>query len=147
MKMQILKILKNQRFGIFTSVRGNIPHPTLVAFINSEDLSKIFFATTKKSRKFRNLIENPNVVLFWNTQTNKPDDVRSSVTLTGIGHASPLNDSAEQRRVKKIYITKHPYMQDFVNEEETALISVQIEKYELLSDFEKVKKYRIKKVK
>lgn len=135
---QIQDILHKLRFGIFTSVKNNIPHPTLVAFINMENLSTIVFATTRKSRKFRNLIDNPVVAFFWNTQTNKPDDVNSSVTITAVGVANPLELAEEITRVKKRYLAKHPYMEDFLNDAETAVVAVKISKYELLSDFESI---------
>ncbi len=59
---EMLNILYGNYFGyICTSDRKDQPHLTPVFFIYDEQSQKIFFITNDKSKKIKNILENPNV--------------------------------------------------------------------------------------
>lgn len=137
----ILKVLESQKFGIFTSISElNEPHPTLVAYHFSNDLTTIVFATPKNTRKFNNLILHSNVSFFWDNRTNSGEDISHAFTVSAIGSAAEVPDNL-LKEIKTKYLARHPYMEDFIESPFTALISVTIKRFELVSQFQNVLEY------
>ena len=59
---EMLNILYGNYFGyVCTSDRSDQPHITPVFFVYEEPLQKIFFITNDKSKKVKNILENPKV--------------------------------------------------------------------------------------
>ncbi len=59
---EMLNILYGNYFGyVCTSDRHDQPHLTPVFFVYAEHSMKIFFITNEKSKKVKNISENPNV--------------------------------------------------------------------------------------
>ncbi len=59
---EMLNILYGNYFGyICTSDRFDMPHLTPVFFVYDGQSQKIFFITNEKSKKVKNILENPNV--------------------------------------------------------------------------------------
>ena len=138
---QFLKAkLEKQRFGVLTSIKENQPHSTLVALVISDDLKKIIFATPRATRKFEAIKKNPNVALFMDDRENKPEDISKAVTISAVGKAIIIEDSDEnlgQYRAKYLY--KHPYLSDFLEAKETAIVEILVKQFQIVSKFKNVR--------
>jgi len=114
------------------------PYTNLVGFAAPDDLSCLVFGTPRKTSKFRNLTAEPKVSLLVDTWSNSQEDFGSAAAVTAIGAAVELEGERKQA-FEKIYTEKLPGLAEFITDPNTALISVAVEKYCLVSNFQQVR--------
>lgn len=140
---RIRELLESRRFAVLSTHDAGQPYATLVGFAASDDLSQIVFATPKTTRKFRNLTADPRVALLVSSSENKAADVYDATAVTATGTAVELA-ADEAPAVRRRYLTKHPYMRDFIAAPTTALIGVAVDCYYLVSRFQEVMELHIR---
>lgn len=131
------KLLLNQRLGVLATDMDGLPYTTLVAFAAINNLHSIVFATLKDTRKFSNIKKNPNVTLLIDNRANKPTDFQNAIAVTAEGKI--ISNEAHKSQMKHKFLEKHPYLEEFVNSPNCALLRLQVEKYHYVSHFQNVK--------
>ena len=134
-------LLLSQRFSVIATQNEREPYTNLVAFINTNDLKHIIFATSKNTKKYTNLIKNSKISMLIDNRVNKPDDIRKALVVTAVGTADELKKDFDF--YKKFYLKKHPYLRDFINSPDTVLINLKVEKYLFVDHFQNVKVIKI----
>lgn len=136
---QLSKEMKKQIYGIISTIRNDTPHPTLVSFATTDDLTKIIFFSPKQSRKFINVQFYPNVSFFIDTTTNSPKDIENAITITAYGTLKTGQDLSEEEKEKfsKIYLEKNPQM-DFFITPSVEIMVVEVERYEYVPKFQSI---------
>ena len=142
---QIRKTLDSQRFGVLSTIEHDHPYCSLVAFNVTSDFSQIIFMTASTSQKFRNLQENPNIAMFFDTRSNQPGDLSTAKTVCAHGKIHSILNLEDPNSVslKNDFLTKHPYMADFLQQPTTKLIVFQVFEYLMVSEFQKVQKIKV----
>jgi heme iron utilization protein len=130
-------LLTTQRLAVVATVMRGRPYTSLVAFAASEDLRRIVFCTTRATTKYRNLSENPNVSVLIDSRTHSVEDFATGAAVTAIGTAAELPKSAGGATVER-FLRKHPHLEAFVGAPSTALCSVDVEQYYLVTRFQHV---------
>ncbi len=130
-------LFTHQRFAVLATHRQGQPYTSLVAFGASEDLRHLVFATTRSTRKFANLTEDPRVALLVDSRSNRVSDIRRSVAATATGRAEEVT-SEEKEELLRMYLSKHPHMEEFVRSPSCALLRVEVETYYVVRQFQKV---------
>ncbi len=106
-KKIIYDFLENHKLAVLSTINadGN-PQSALVGFGQNENL-ELFFGTSKLSRKYKNLIQNPkvSVVIGW----------ENSITLQYEGEAKESN-GPELEKFKEAYFRKNPLAKQFEND-------------------------------
>ena len=133
-------LLGEGRFAVLATRGEEYPYCTLVGYAESGDCSEIVFATARDTRKYRNLKEYPGVSLLVDSRTNQVRDLRDARALTVLGRAVEIEDRSSGVHLG-IYLARHPYLEDFVNSPNCALISVKVDRYILVSNFQNVLEY------
>ena len=134
-------LLQSQRFSVIATQNERETYTNLVAFINTNDLKHIIFATSKNTKKYTNLIKNSKISMLIDNRGNKPGDIRKALVLTAVGTADELKKDFDF--YKKFYLKKHPYLRDFINSPDTVLINLKVEKYLFVDHFQNVKVIKI----
>ena len=134
-------LLQSQRFSVIATQNERETYTNLVAFINTNDLKHIIFATSKNTKKYTNLIKNSKISMLIDNRVNKPDDIRKALVVTAVGTADELKKDFDF--YKKFYLKKHPYLRDFINLPDTVLINLKVEKYLFVDHFQNVKFIKI----
>lgn len=141
----IRNFLESQRFGVLSTAFDNFPHCSLVALAFSEDLTQIIFVTSKSTKKFRNIVKNPKISMFLDNRKNSPEDVEKTITICAYGNAKIMETKDELPiALKKKYLDRHPYLSDFLHAEKSIIILIEIEKFQVVSNFQDVKEIHIK---
>ncbi len=133
-KEKIKDLLKNQRFAVIATEEKNVPYTNLVAFFAKDDLKKIYFPTSKKTRKYSNLNENSMISLLVDNRGNTPQDIKKAKVVTATGKANEIYD----KKIVKDFLKKHPYLKSFVLSKDTVMIEILIENYTLVDSFQNV---------
>ncbi|HSB07022.1 MAG TPA: pyridoxamine 5'-phosphate oxidase family protein, partial [Thermodesulfobacteriota bacterium] len=75
---QLKKFLKDlffsQRLAVLATQSQGEPYGNLVAFVATNDLKHLLFATTRATRKYANMSENPRVAMVMDNRSNQEAD-------------------------------------------------------------------------
>ncbi|MCC4769358.1 pyridoxamine 5'-phosphate oxidase family protein [Methanosarcina sp. DH2] len=134
---RLRKFFESQPLAVLATQNGTAPYLSLVAFASNERLTYILFSTTRATRKYSNLMANPEVSLLIDNRKNKIEDFRDAMAVTALGRVEPVEDF-ELSIMKKIYLMKHPYLEDFLHSPTTAFLKIRIEKYIVVTRFQHV---------
>lgn len=133
----IRALFRSQKLAVLSTQRSGQPYASLVAFVVSDDLKHLYFATPRTTRKYHNLDVDPRVAMLIDSRSNLEADIHTAVAVTATGTAGEVRDQEKDLGVR-LYLAKHPYLQDFIREESCALIRVAVETYYLVSRFQQV---------
>jgi nitroimidazol reductase NimA-like FMN-containing flavoprotein (pyridoxamine 5'-phosphate oxidase superfamily) len=136
-------LLRSQKLAVLATHKAGQPYASLVAFASTEDLKQLIFATTRATRKYANLIEDPRVALLIDNRSNQDSDIHAAAAVTATGEADEV-PGPEKEALEHIYLAKHPHMKDFVSSPSCALIRIKADTYYLVRKFQHVLELHIK---
>jgi len=135
---QLLKeVIGTQYFAVLNSLGDGLPYSNLVSFAISEDLRSLVFVTDRNTRKYRNIQENKNISLLIDNRTNQPSDVSQAIAITVIGTAR--EETENRSSLQAVFLTRHPYLQQFVDNPNNAMILVTVSEY-IIAGFDKTQR-------
>jgi len=137
----IQSLLRSQTLAVLATDRKGHPYSSLVAFVASEDLSSIYFATSRTTRKFENLLLNQQVSLLVDSRSNHTSDFREAEAVTILGEAREVQET-EKAACETLYLTRHPQLEAFVRAPTSALVRVHVSTYYHVTRFQNVRTFR-----
>ncbi len=141
-RSRLKDLCTSQKLAVVSTQSGGQPYASLVAFVASDDLRHIFFVTARATRKFANLTRDPRVAVLINSSTNEESDFHEAVSITVTGIAEEINDP-ERQDLLKLYLSKHPYLDEFAKSPSCALIRVAARSYYMVQNFQNVMELHI----
>lgn len=135
----IAEILASQRLAVLSTARDGHPYTSLMAYVHTPDLLKLAVATSTATRKYNNLANESRVSLLVDSRSNSASDFHEAEALTIMGKA--VIGQEEDQQLKELYIARHPYLTDFLSSPATALVTIQVKHYLLVSRFQNVMEY------
>ena len=137
-------LFSSQRFAVLATQSRGRPYGNLVAFMATDDLKHLLFATTRATRKFVNISKNPKVAMVVDNRSNEESDFHQAAAVTATGVVKEIM-GPEKARFQKLYLSKHPYLKDFVSSPTCALLKVEVETYTIVNRFQNVMELHLKK--
>jgi hypothetical protein len=138
----ITGLFNEQRFAVLATQEDGQPYTDLVAFAATEDLRHLLFVTPRASRKFANLVSDPQVAMMIDNRQNKTSDLHHAMAVTAIGKAEEVV-GPEKETLLALYISKHPLLEAFAQAPTCALLKTSIEKYDIAGRFQNVAELRM----
>ncbi len=143
LQRRIAALLQKQSLAVLSTQGAEGPYASLVAFAESPDLKHLLFATTRSTRKYKNLSRNPRAALLIDNRSNRVSDFVRAMAVTAIGEAREL--AGQEREAQcTLYLTKHPRLREFVSSPSCALFCVRVDTYLSVSRFQNVQELHIK---
>ena len=137
-RQRLTALFAGQKLAVVsTNQPDGHPYASLVAFLASEDLKYMYFATSRATRKYANLQKDGRTAMLVNNSRNHSSDFYKAIAATGIGHSVELSDDAAQA-ARRRYIERHPYLEDFVKSPSCAFFQVTLQAYYLVENFQNV---------
>lgn len=142
MENQLRELLATQRLAVLATQSHEQPYCSLVAFAVTPDLRRLFFATSRNTRKYANLVSRSQVALLIDNRSGEDRDFHEAMAATAVGTAEEVaaEDVAEART---LYLSRHPHLVDFVNSPTCALLGVTVRRYYVVTHFQQVVEYHI----
>ncbi len=137
LKKTLSDLFLNQKLAVLSTSDMGKPYCSLIAFVATDDLNHIIFATTRATRKFDNLDREPAVCILVDNRSNTEADFQDGIAVTALGEAHELHGSEKELFVEK-YITRYPYLKEFVTSPACAMLRVDIRQYNIVSRFQNV---------
>jgi general stress protein 26 len=139
---RLRNLFESQRLAVVATQNGGQPYASLVAFVATDDLRHLFFVTGRTTRKFSNLLSDSRVAVLVNSSVNQESDFHEAISITVTGIAEEIKDP-ERRDILKLYLSKHPYLEDFARSPSCALIKVTARSYYIVQNFQNVMEFHI----
>jgi len=138
-KKKLFKMLEKQRFAVIATEGKKEPYTNLVAFLASEYFRKIYFPTSKNTRKYKNLSANSRISILFDNRGNKPNDIKKAMAVTAVGRSK----ETKNQEIVNLFLKKHPYMKDFVKSPDCAMIEINVDRYISVDNFQNVNVFDI----
>jgi nitroimidazol reductase NimA-like FMN-containing flavoprotein (pyridoxamine 5'-phosphate oxidase superfamily) len=137
------ELFRSQNLATLSTHHAGQPYASLVAFVASDDLRKIYFATPTTTRKYANLTADSRVAILVNSSMNQASDFHRAISITAVGKAKDVTGKGRQQ-VLGHYLAKHPYLEDFVHSPTCALVQVEVDSYYMVKNFQNVTELHLK---
>jgi uncharacterized pyridoxamine 5'-phosphate oxidase family protein len=115
---------ETEHFGVLATNDNGQPYTSLISFAITPDLKKVIFATPKKTRKFKNILNTKNVSILIDSRSNVRNNLMTTEAITIIGKARHVRKGKSWNELSVIFLEKHPELEEFVQSDTTALIVV-----------------------
>lgn len=143
-RVRLQQLFDTQQLAVVATSSEGQPYTSLVAYVASDDLHRLFFITSRATRKFANLKLDPRVSMLINSSTNTDSDFHRAVAVTVVGDAEEW--TGEMRRATlNTYVAKHPYLEEFAYSPSCALICVHVRSFLLVRNFQHVMEWNLQK--
>ena len=139
---KISSLLGSQQLAVLSTQRDGQPYSSLMAFAFTPELATIVVATGKSTRKHQNLMQESRVSLLIDNRSNNENDFHAALAVTVIGKAQ-LIEQSERAEYERIYLQRHPYLEQFLASPTTAFVKIVVSHYVLVSSFQDVMEYRL----
>jgi nitroimidazol reductase NimA-like FMN-containing flavoprotein (pyridoxamine 5'-phosphate oxidase superfamily) len=132
----------SQRSAALATREGGQPYLSLMACAVTPDLTTVIMATDRGTRKYANLVAEPRVALLIDNRSNTPADTEEAVAVTILGRASEATPD-EHGKFLRLFLDRHPHLQDFATSPTCALIAVRVTTYIVVQHFGEVQELRM----
>ena len=130
-------LFAGQTVAVLSTQGSEYPHASLVAFAAGDDLRTLLFATFRSTRKYENMSRDPRVALTVDSRTDSNADLRRTVVATAFGRAQEV-PAPDRKFWQGAYLARHPSLRAFVESPDCALMAVQVQSYDIITDFQNV---------
>lgn len=144
LRNRLQNLCASQKLAVVSTQSAGQPYASLVAFVASDDLRHIYFVTARTTRKFANLTGEPRVAVLINSSTNEESDFHEAISITVTGTAEEIRE-LEREKILKLYLSKHPYLEDFAHSPSCALIQVATQSFYMVQNFQNVMELHIER--
>ena len=142
LRQQVKKLCASQRLCVLATEFDGQPYSNLIAFAEADELRSLIFVTNRKTRKYANVLSNQKVAVMIDSRSGRVSDFTTALAVTAMGTVEEVT-RVERDRLASTYISKHPYLAEFVNRPEQALMKVKVTDY-VIARFDSVHVIRIR---
>jgi nitroimidazol reductase NimA-like FMN-containing flavoprotein (pyridoxamine 5'-phosphate oxidase superfamily) len=137
LEKRLATFLDRERLGVLSTCGGQQPYASLVAFGATDDLSHLVFVTPRPTRKYANLVTNTRVAILIDNRSNRASDFRRAMAATAVGTVHEVR-KARKSRLIRVYLEKHPQLEDFLWSPTCAVLDIRVESYYVVERFQHV---------
>jgi nitroimidazol reductase NimA-like FMN-containing flavoprotein (pyridoxamine 5'-phosphate oxidase superfamily) len=130
-------VLTSQIQAVLATQSEHQPYTSLMAFAETEDLTRILLATYRATYKYANLMANGRAALLIDNRTCQASDHYHAVAVTAVGAVAEVGEH-EKDLLLQLYVNKHSTLTNFVRSPDCALLAMRVENYFLVSRFHNV---------
>jgi nitroimidazol reductase NimA-like FMN-containing flavoprotein (pyridoxamine 5'-phosphate oxidase superfamily) len=137
LRERLVELFNSQIVSVLGTSASDEPYSCLVGFEFTPHLKEVVFATMRNRLKYRQIRANPLVSLMIDNRKNTPSDFDTTTSVTVVGVATDT-ENPEREKLAKMLVRKNPFLSDFVQSPECAVVKIGIEKMYIVDNFESV---------
>ena len=115
-----------------------------MGFVVSDDLKTLLLVTGRATRKYANLSAESRVALLVDNRSHEASDVQEAMAVTILGDAEEVS-GVERDRLLRVYLAKHPHLEQFASSPSCALFRIDVKSYYLVRRFQEVTELRVRR--
>lgn len=132
MLAKLENILRENTLCVLCTVADGNPYCSLMTYLLMDDLSIIYLVSTRKSRKYQNLLANPRVSILVDTRQHCDTSATEKiVSITFEGLFEPLTDS-ETPKIKANLAKGHGELNEILNNPDCVVFAIKLKSFLLL---------------
>jgi heme iron utilization protein len=120
---EIVSMLRSNDFGVLATYGGEFPYTSLISINLSTDSRTLHFPTLRQTQKYANILHEARVSILLDTRERVADDPENAYALTVMGTACEI-DTIKHSDVRREFLLRHPNLENFLSQPQTALIAV-----------------------
>lgn len=124
----VKSLLGSQRFAVIATQSEGQPYSNLVAFAEADNLRSLVFVTSKDTKKYSNTVASKRVAILADNRTNQASDLNRAIAITALGTIEEVATD-DKDYLSRIYVSKHPQLEDFLRNPSNALMRVAVTDY------------------
>ncbi len=136
------KLFSDQLLAVLGTQSQDGPYGSLVAFYATDDLKQLLFPTIRSTRKYENLMEIPQAFLLIDNRSNKELDFHEAIAVTATGNVRETI-GAERAQLELLFLEKNPSLLGFVQSGNCALLTIEVQTYFIVQQFQQVTELHI----
>ena len=133
----IKQLFNTQKLAVLATNMNGMSYTSLVAFVATDDLKEIIFATYKDTKKHDNLLNEPRVSILIDNRKNQASDFQDAIAVSARGHGKII--SSQRESYQYLYLKKHPTLSGFITSPECDLFRIKVSEYQYVSRFKNIK--------
>ncbi len=131
---EMKSLVKQKKTCVLATASDNNPHCSLMAYVTDDDCSEIYMVTSRRTKKFRNLSENPSVSLLIDTrEEDYGSESLGARALTVSGVFTQLHDENKESRIRVEMTSQHPNIKDLIEHPDSEILCIKIISFLLLN--------------
>lgn len=129
----IKDLVKKNDLCVLSTVSEGRPHCSLMTYLSDDEGHEIYMVSQKGTRKYLNLMQNPNVSLLIDNREERRGQKRSEIkALTVTGDFHFIDDQVKKESIRSRFLKHHPHLDDFMNDRDADIFAVRIRSFQLL---------------
>ena len=115
----IKQLFNTQKLAVLATNMKGMPYTSLVAFVATDDLKEIIFATFRDTKKHNNILNEPRVSILIDNRKNQASDFQDAIAVSARGHGMII--TSQREKYQSLYLKKHPSLSEFITSPECDL--------------------------
>jgi len=124
-----IELIRTQDTCVLATAGGPQPHCSLMTYVPDGECRRIYMATLKDTRKYKNLAGNRAVSVLFDNRTDKSSPALA-LTAAGAFEEVPVEQA---QSIKALLLAKHPQLKELLDDRSTEIFSVKFTSFQLLS--------------
>jgi hypothetical protein len=138
LRTRIKALLHGQLYGVLaTQGEGGAPHASIIAFASADDLSAIVFATPRNTRKYSYMLARDRATFFIDDRRARKEELMDVSGLEAQGVVRELLGK-DRDDYRAVFLARHPDMAPFADAPGSALMRLEVERYDMVDHFQHV---------
>ena len=126
-------LVREKDICVLATVSNDTPHCSLMAYVADKDCREIYMVTQRHSRKYENLMKNPNVSLLIDTREEYPGShLPEAKALSVSGTFQKMDDENKKVHVLSRLRERHPHIKELLNHPDAAILCIRVNSFLLL---------------
>lgn len=141
---QLKVLFRSQKLGVLSTHDHGQPYASLVAFAATDDMKGLLFATSRSTRKYANLRNEPRAAMLVDNRSNQDSDFHNAIAVTATGQTVEVAPD-DKDALLKVYLDKLPHLAEFVCARTCALFLLTVDTYYVVQHFQHVVEIHIER--
>ena len=141
-RQQLELLFEGQGLAVLSTHGDGQPYASLVAIAADPTLAKLFFSTSRSTRKYANMQTTPRAALLVDSRSNRDSDFHHAVAATATGAVREIT-AREGSTFETLFLSRHPYLETFVDSPSCACMVLEVDTYILVNRFQNVMELHI----
>ncbi len=112
---------------VLATVSEGKPHCSLMAYSVDRSCEEIYMVTSRNTRKFENILANPNVSILIDSREIKPRSKAQALTVEGT--CKKITETEKKVKVRKILSEKHSHLYKILDNPDAEILSVRVKSF------------------
>lgn len=124
------ELIREKNVCVLSTVSDNKPHCSLMVYATDSECREFYMVTSRKTQKFRNLIENPNVSLLIDSREKfKGPNRKEAHALTVSGRVEEIRGNKKRKDTTRLLLERHPHLEELFQQDNTAVLCVKADSF------------------